>query len=66
VIRYGDVDHAPEMAESQGIGSAALVESGIVQHVVPELPDDDAYSLAQAVAATVANALVRLASNGGR
>ena len=33
VIRYGDVDHAPEMAESQGIGSAALVESGIVQRV---------------------------------
>ena len=55
VIRYGDVDHAPEMAESQGIGSAALVESGIVQHVVPELPDDDAQSLARAVAATVAN-----------
>jgi acetyl-CoA carboxylase carboxyl transferase subunit beta len=65
VIRYGDVDHAPEMAESQGIGSAALVESGIVQHVVPELPDDDAHSLAQAVAATVANALVRLAAPGG-
>ena len=62
VIRYGDIDHAAEMAESQGIGSAALVESGIVQRVVPELPDDDAESLARAVAATVANELVRLAS----
>ncbi len=66
VIRYGDVDHAAEMAESQGIGSAALVESGIVHRVVPELPDDDAESLARAVAATVANELVRLAASGGR
>ena len=27
VIRFGDIDHAAEMAESQGIGAAALVES---------------------------------------
>ena len=62
VIRHGDVDHAAEMAESQGIGSAALLESGIVHHVVPELPEDDPESLATAVAARVAQELVRLRS----
>ncbi len=62
VIRHGDLDHAAEMAESQGIGSAALVASGIVHRVVPELPEDDAESLATAVAATVANELHRLNS----
>jgi acetyl-CoA carboxylase alpha subunit len=51
VIRFGDTEHAAEMAESQGIGSAALVESGIVHRVVPELPEDGA----EALAATVAN-----------
>ena len=61
VIRYGDLQHAPEMAESQGIGSARLVEAGIVHRVVPEPADDDAESLATAVAATVAQELVRLA-----
>ena len=66
VIRYGDMDHAAEMAESQGIGAAALVESGIVHRVVPELPEDGPESLAIAVAATVANELVRLQALGGR
>ncbi len=61
VIRYGDLEHAPEMAESQGIGSARLVEAGIVHRVVPEPAEDDAESLATAVAATVAQELVRLA-----
>jgi len=65
VIRFGDLDHATQMAESQGIGSAALVEFGIVHRVVPELPDDDAESLAVAVASTVANELVRLRALGG-
>ena len=60
VIRHGDLLHAAEMAESQGIGSAALVESGIVHHVVPEVPEDDPQTLAIAVAATVAQHLSRL------
>lgn len=38
------------------------MESGILHCVVPELPEDDPESLAVAVAATVANELVRLAS----
>jgi acetyl-CoA carboxylase beta subunit len=62
VIRFGDTEHAAEMAESQGIGSAALVESGIVHRVVPELPADDAESVAVAAAAAVANELARLAA----
>ncbi len=60
VIRHGDLEHAAEMAESQGIGSAALVEAGIVHRVVPELPEDDAESLSIAVASAVAHELVRL------
>ncbi len=59
VIRHGDVDHAAEMAESQGIGAAALLESGIVHHVVPELPEDGPESLATAVAAAVSHELNR-------
>jgi acetyl-CoA carboxylase beta subunit len=57
VIRHGDVDHAAEMAEAQGIGAAALLESGIVHRVVPELPEDGPESLATAVAARVAQEL---------
>jgi acetyl-CoA carboxylase carboxyl transferase subunit beta len=57
VIRHGDLDHAAEMAEAQGIGAAALLESGIVHRVVPELPDDDPESLATAVAARIAQEL---------
>jgi acyl-CoA carboxylase subunit beta len=60
VIRHGDVTHAAEMAEAQGIGAAALLESGIVHHVVPELPEDDPESLATAVASAVAHELSRL------
>ena len=60
VIRFGDLDHAAEMAESQGIGSAALLRAGIVHRVVPELPDDGPESLAVAVAAAVATELTRL------
>ncbi len=60
VIRHGDLDHAPEMAEDQGIGAPALLASGIVHHVVPELPEDGPESLATALAARVAVELDRL------
>ena len=60
VIRHGDVDHAAEMAEAQGIGAAALLASGIVHRVVPELPEDGPESLATAVAARVAQELSAL------
>jgi acetyl-CoA carboxylase carboxyl transferase subunit beta len=61
VIRHLDLDHAAEMAEAQGIGAAALLESGIVHRVVPEPEDDDPESLAVAVAARVARELRLLA-----
>ncbi len=64
VIRHGDVTHAAEMAESQGIGAAALLGSGIVHHVVPELLEDGPESLATAVAARVARELVTLRESG--
>lgn len=38
-IVYRDVDHAPELAAAQGIRSADLLRSGIVDAVVPEHPD---------------------------
>jgi acetyl-CoA carboxylase carboxyl transferase beta subunit len=60
VIRHGDTDHAAEMAEAQGIGAAALLTSGIVHRVVPELDDDGPESLAVAVASAVAQELTRL------
>ena len=60
VIRHGDLYHAAEMAEAQGIGAAALLASGIVHRVVPELPEDDPESLATAVAARIAQELHRL------
>jgi len=39
VIRFGDVDHAPQLADEQGIGSADLLAAGIVDEIVPESPD---------------------------
>ena len=64
VIVHGDVDHAAEMAASQGIGAAALLEAGIVHRVVPEEPEDGPESLAEAVAARVAQELVGLRKDG--
>src|SRR5690606_12118383 len=39
VIRFGDLDHAPQLADEQGVRSADLRAAGIVDEVVPELPD---------------------------
>ena len=36
---YHDTAHAPELAAAQGIRSADLVRSGIVDVIVPEYPD---------------------------
>jgi len=38
-IVFRDTDHAAELAAAQGIRSADLLESGIVDAIVPELPD---------------------------
>ncbi|QZY53198.1 carboxyl transferase domain-containing protein [Leucobacter tenebrionis] len=38
-IVHRDTEHAPELAEQQGVASANLLANGIVDRVVPELPD---------------------------
>ena len=38
-IVHRDTEHAAEMAEAQGVRSGALKDAGIVDVVVPELPD---------------------------
>ncbi|MDG3014870.1 carboxyl transferase domain-containing protein [Speluncibacter jeojiensis] len=38
-IVYRDTDHAAQLAEEQGIRSADLLRAGIVDAIVPELPD---------------------------
>ena len=50
MIRHGDVDHAAEMAEAQGVDAASLLRAGIVHHVVPELLDDGHDVAARSVA----------------
>ena len=57
MIVHGDVHHAAEMAEAQGIDAASLQRAGIVDVVVPELLCDGAEELALAVAAVVRRAL---------
>ncbi len=38
-IVYRDVSHAPELAEQQGVASAALRRNGIVDRIIAESPD---------------------------
>lgn len=39
VIRYGDVEHAPAVVDEQGVRAIDLAAAGIVDEIVPELPD---------------------------
>ncbi len=52
-IVHGDVDHAAEMSEQQGVSALDLFESGTVHHLVPEPDDDTPETFAHAVAAEV-------------
>jgi acetyl-CoA carboxylase carboxyl transferase subunit beta len=52
-IVHGDVEHAAEMAEQQGVSSLDLQEDGVVQHLVAEPEDDTAEAFARAMAAEV-------------
>ncbi|BBZ47867.1 acetyl-coenzyme A carboxylase carboxyl transferase subunits beta/alpha [Mycobacterium parmense] len=58
-IVFRDIEHAPELAAAQGIRSADLLASGIVDAIVPEHPDaadeptEFAHRLAHAIAAEV-------------
>ncbi len=57
VIRYGTVDHAAEMATSQGVRALDLLAGGEVHAVVPEYDDDTPTDLARAVVAEIAHHL---------
>lgn len=61
-IVFRDVDHAPELAADQGIRSADLLRNGIVDAIVPELPDaaDEPKAFIERLSATIAGELHRL------
>ncbi len=63
-IVFRDTAHAPELAEAQGIRSADLLASGIVDAIVPERPDaaDEPLAFTQRLSATIANELHALRS----
>ncbi len=61
-IVHRDVEHAPEMAERQGVRSADLLAAGIVDRVVPERPDaaDEAEAFCRRMGQVLQHELVRL------
>jgi acyl-CoA carboxylase subunit beta len=63
-IVFRDTAHAPELAAAQGIRSADLLRSGIVDAIVPERPDaaDEPLAFTQRLSATIANELHALHS----
>ncbi len=56
-IVYGDVEHASEMADQQGVAAIDLHEGGMVHHLVPEPDDDTPEAFARAMAAEVGTRL---------
>jgi acetyl-CoA carboxylase carboxyl transferase subunit beta len=52
-IIHGDIEHAPEMAEQQGVSAIDLFEGGTVHHLVPEPDDDTPEAFSRAIAAEV-------------
>lgn len=63
-IVYRDVDHAPELAATQGIRSADLLRNGIVDAIVPEHPDaaEEPETFTRRLSDTIAVELHRLRS----
>jgi acyl-CoA carboxylase subunit beta len=55
-IVFRDTDHAAELAAAQGIRSADLLRSGIVDAIVPEYPDaaDEPVEFSQRLSAAIA------------
>jgi len=55
-IVFRDTDHAPELAAAQGIRSADLLRSGIVDVIVPEHPDaaDEPVEFSQRLSSAIA------------
>ena len=58
-IVYRDTDHAAELAAAQGIRSADLLQHGIVDAIVSELPDaaDEPMQFTHRLSATIAGEL---------
>ena len=63
-IVFRDTEHAPELAAAQGIRSADLLSSGIVDAIVPERPDaaDEPLAFTRRLSATIATELHSLRS----
>jgi acyl-CoA carboxylase subunit beta len=63
-IVFRDTEHAPELAAAQGIRSADLLSSGIVDAIVPESPDaaDEPLAFTRRLSDTIATELHSLRS----
>ena len=61
-ILYHETDRAPEVARSQGVTSADLLDAGVVDVVVPERPDaaDEPDAFCDRMADAIATALVEV------
>ncbi|WP_040774124.1 acetyl-coenzyme A carboxylase carboxyl transferase subunits beta/alpha [Nocardia pneumoniae] len=61
-IVFRDTDHAPELAAAQRISAADLLADGVVDRIVPELPDaaDEPVDFARRMVAAIANELANL------
>ncbi|MHA7220404.1 carboxyl transferase domain-containing protein [Arthrobacter sp. MDT1-48-3] len=61
-IVHRTVERAPEMAEAQGVKVAALVDRGVVDHVVDERPDaaEEGRAFCQRMAAAIEYELARV------
>ncbi|MFD0361537.1 carboxyl transferase domain-containing protein [Nocardia sp. GCM10030253] len=61
-IVYRDTDHAPELARAQRIRAVDLRADGIVDRIVPELPDaaDEPVEFARRMVAAIAEELTQL------
>jgi acyl-CoA carboxylase subunit beta len=63
-IVFRDTDHAPELAAAQGVRSADLLANGIVDVIVPELPDaaDEPAEFCERLAHAIASEVNTLAT----
>lgn len=67
-IVYRDLDHAPQLAASQGVRSADLLAAGIVDAIVPEHPDaaDEPIEFTKRLSGAIAAELHRLRGQPGQ
>lgn len=63
-IVHRDITHAPQMAAAQGIRSSDLLRDGIVDAIIPELPDaaDEPVEFSKRVGAAISHELSLLAT----